>query len=239
MGLRSAMGMVPQLFIKKAFPTGRTAQMERPGFMRGSLLVQRALLGDGLGVGQNQQAADDDSRDDVGHSGKRTLCKDLFGGLGVDQDVQHRRNDDPGNGMGHDIGDGEGGDLTLVEVALLHIQLLGKQADDHAGEGGGDDPAPPRDAAPGQVDEGMADEADQGAGHRAVHGGQQTEHRVLQADVGVGHRAGDCHKTPQHKEQCCADTNGDKGLDAIVVFHNSALLYNITNDPLGTCRKTA
>ncbi|MGB5003357.1 MAG: hypothetical protein WBO61_11075, partial [Gemmiger qucibialis] len=36
-----------------------------------------------------------------------------------------------------------------------------------------------------------------------------------------------------------ADTNGDKGLDAIVVFHNSALLYNITNDPLGTCRKTA
>ena len=52
------------------------------------------------------------------------LCKDLFGGLGVDQDVQHRRNDDPGNGMGHDIGDGEGGDLTLVEIALLHIQLL-------------------------------------------------------------------------------------------------------------------
>lgn len=47
----------------------------------------------------------------------------------------------------------------------------------------------------------MADEADQGAGHRAVHGGQQTEHRVLQADVGVGHRAGDRDKAPQNKEQ--------------------------------------
>ena len=193
------------------------------GFNSGSLFVQRALLGDGLGVGQNQQAADDDSRDDVGHSGKRALCKDLFGGLGVDQDVQHRRNDDPGNGMGRDIGDGEGGDLTLVEVALLHIQLLGKQADDHAGESGGDDPAPPRNAAPRQVDEGMADEADQGAGHRAVHGGQQTEHRVLQADVGVGHRAGDSDKAPQNKEQGCADADGNDGFD-IRVFHDSALL---------------
>ena len=77
------------------------------GFNSGSLFVQRALLGDGLRVGQDQQTANDDSRDDVGHSGKRALRKDLFGRLGVDQDVQHRRNDDPGNGMGHDIGDGE------------------------------------------------------------------------------------------------------------------------------------
>lgn len=46
----------------------------------GLLFVQRALLGDGLGVGQNQQATDDDSRDDVGHSSKRALCKDLLAG---------------------------------------------------------------------------------------------------------------------------------------------------------------
>ena len=119
------------------------------------------------------------------------------------------------------------------------MQLFGEQAHHNADKSGGDDPAPPWDAAPGQVDQSMADEADQAAGNRAVHSGQQGQHCILQADVGVGHRAGDCHKTPQHKEQCCADTNGDKGLDAIVVFHNSALLYNITNDPLGTCRKTA
>ena len=46
----------------------------------GLLFVQRALLGDGLGVGQNQQAADDDSRDDVGHSGKRACAKTLLAG---------------------------------------------------------------------------------------------------------------------------------------------------------------
>ena len=119
------------------------------------------------------------------------------------------------------------------------MQLFGEQAHHNADKSGGDDPTPPWDAAPGQVDQSMADEADQAAGNRAVHSGQQGQHCILQADVGVRHRAGDCHKTPQHKEQCCADTNGDNGLDAIVVFHNSALLYNITNDPLGTCRKTA
>ena len=58
----------------------------------------------------------------------------------------------------------------------------------------------------------MADEADQAAGHRAVHGSQQTEHRVLQTDVGVGHRAGDSDKAPQNKEQGCADADGNDGL---------------------------
>ena len=75
-------------------------------------------------------------------------------------------------------------------------------------------------AAPGQVDEGVADEADQAAGHGAVHGSQQGQNGVLQADVGVGHRAGNGHKTPQNKEQCRADTDSDNGLDAaVVIFH--------------------
>ena len=53
------------------------------------------------------------------------------------------------------------------------MQLFGEQAHHNADKGGGDDPAPPRDAAPGQVDQSMADEADQAAGNRAVHSGQQ------------------------------------------------------------------
>ncbi len=64
----------------------------------------------------------------------------------------------------------------------------------------------------------MADEADQAAGHRAVHGRQQAQHGVLQADVGVGHRAGDRHKAAQNKEQSCADANGNEGFDVRYCF---------------------
>jgi len=148
MGLRSAMGMVPQLFIKKAFPTGRTAQMERPGFMRGSLLIQRALLGDGSGVSQHQQAAHHHSGDTVGHGGKCTLCKHLLDGLGVDGNIQHGGHQDPGQQMGHDIGQRKESHLLLAELAFLQVQLLGEQSHHNAHKGGGDDPAPPG-AAPG------------------------------------------------------------------------------------------
>ena len=41
------------------------------------------------------------------------------------------------------------------------MQLFGEQAHHNADKSGGDDPAPPWDAAPGQVDQSMADEADQ------------------------------------------------------------------------------
>ena len=126
--------------------------------------------------------------------------------------------------MRNKVCNGKHGKLGLVEVALLHIQLLGKQANNNAREGRGDDPAPPRNATPGQVNQGMADEADQSAGYRTVHGCQQAQNGVLQADVGVGHRAGNRHKTAQNKEESCADANCNEGFDVVIVFHDSALL---------------
>ena len=69
----------------------------------------------------------------------------------------------------------------------------------------------------------MADEADQSAGYRTVHGRQQAQNGVLQADVGVGHRAGNRHKTAQNKEQCRADTDSDNGFDAAVVIFSYSL----------------
>ena len=127
--------------------------------------------------------------------------------------------------MGNDVGNGVGDDLAFIEVAFLQIQLLGEQADHHAGEGRGDDPAPPRDAAPGQVDQRMADEADQAAGHGAVHGSQQAQHGILQADVGVGDRAGDGHKAAQDKEQGSTDADGDNGFHR-EFFHDFYLHSN-------------
>ncbi len=57
--------------------------------------------------------------------------------------------------MGHDIGQRKESHLLLAELAFLQVQLLGEQAHHNAHKGGGDDPAPPGAAAPGQVVIGM------------------------------------------------------------------------------------
>lgn len=113
--------------------------------------------------------------------------------------------------MGHDVAMAKVATLRLLKSPSCTFSFLANRPTTTPVKAEAMTPAPPRDAAPGQVDEGMADEADQGAGHGAVHGGQQTEHRVLQADVGVGHRAGDSDKAPQNKEQGCADADGNEG----------------------------
>ena len=122
------------------------------------------------------------------------------------------------------VGDGVGHNVLLAKLALVDVQLLGKQADHDAHKRGRDHPAPPRAAAPAQVNQRVADKADQAARHRAVHRRQQTEHRILQADVRIRNAAGDRHKAAEHKEQRRADGHSHNRLDRIFVVHDDFLL---------------
>ena len=141
-------------------------------------LIQGSFFGNGLCVSQDQKSTYYHTGDRIGYCGKCTLCKHLLDGLGVDGNIQHGGHQDPGQQMSHDIGQRKESHLLLAELAFLQVQLLGEQAHHNTHKGGGDDPAPPGAAAPGQVDEGVADEADQAADHGAVHGSQQGQRRT-------------------------------------------------------------
>ena len=74
-------------------------------------LIQGTCLGNGLGITVKQDTAQYDGKQAVAQSSDQTLCEDQAGILFVDDDIADRRNQNPGNRIGDQIGDDEGRDL--------------------------------------------------------------------------------------------------------------------------------
>jgi hypothetical protein len=73
----------------------------------------------------------------------------------------------------------EGQNALLAELAVLQLEAAAAQADQQAEAAGGDDPAPPDAPAVAEVDERVADEADQQTGDGAEHSRHKGEQAVL------------------------------------------------------------
>jgi len=175
------------------------------------LFLKAALLGLGSGVGKAEESADDGGGDAVGDSAEQALSKELLQRLGVDDDVQHGSHQTPADYVGDDLGQVEAQDLLLAEDALGELDLLCGKADQQTENAGGDDPAPPHTPAVAEVDESVADEADEGAGNRSEQDCHEGQKAVLGGDIGVGDGAGDCDEAAQNEEQGGADADGNDG----------------------------
>ena len=127
-------------------------------FIKVLLLIQRTCLGNGLGITVKQDTAQYDGKQAVTQSSDQALCEDQAGVLFVDDDIADRRNQNPGNRIGDQVGDDKGRDLFCGEDTVFDVDLLGEEADDQAVNCCRKCPGPPN-TAPGHVSEDMADEA--------------------------------------------------------------------------------
>lgn len=148
------------------------------------LLAQAAFLGAGGCVGDQQQGADDGNGDRVGGRGERALDEDQIGRFLIDEDIQHRSDHQPGDGVSDDLNDVEGKDVLALELTFFDAGALEGEAEDESGHAAGDDPAPPGSAVLQGVAERMADEGDQCTGDRAKQGGEERGHAVGGLDLG-------------------------------------------------------
>ena len=157
----------------------------------------------------------------VGNSTHKPLEEYLVGRLGIHHNVKHRSNQPPRDDVGPDLEQVEHKNVFLPEFTVCKPNAFRNQPHQEpkaGGRDGRDNPAPPDAPAVAEVNQRMADQADQQPGYGAEKCSHKCEQAVLAGDIGVGNRARDCHKAAQYKEECRTDADRHNGFYGIV-FH--------------------
>ena len=115
--------------------------------------------------------------------------------------------------MADDLDNVELDEALLADLVFLDFQQLCTETCQQTEGCGSQNPAPPHAPAEAEVNEGMADEANECTGQRAVNNCHKCQQTVLDGDVGICNRAGDGNKTTQHEEQGGTDADGNDGLN--------------------------
>ena len=113
--------------------------------------------------GEAEQSAYDGSCDDVGGCCNGTLQEDLVGGFAVDQDIEHRCDNDPSGSMCDDLRDVEIDCALFAELTPGKTGAVSEKTYQETEDGGGNDPAPPDAPACAESDQEMSDQSDQAA----------------------------------------------------------------------------
>lgn len=148
------------------------------------LFAQATFLGAGGGIGNQQQRANDAGADGIHDCGGDALGKDKVGGFLINEDIEHRGNQEPGNYVADNLNNVEGEDFPPAKCAVFHVGAAEGKAIDEAGDAAGYHPAPPGRAILHSIAEGMADESNQRAGDWPKQRGEERGDTVSGLEAG-------------------------------------------------------